>query len=146
MYAYFIRVICESANSKFMDFIVTSNIFLFIPVLIAAKKGEWLYFILALALCVSSPIFHYLYSHNTKSVLFGPIRKTDWIIAITSYIYMFYFIFAKIRQYQLLLTFLLVATALFFFYGYKFGNYKKLHPWFHIFAPIISGIIIYLKP
>jgi len=128
-----------------MNFIVLSNIFLLIPVILAAQKGEWLYFLLALALCVSSPIFHYLYSYNRSSILFGPVRKTDWVIAISAYFYMLYFIFAKLDVYQIELTILLALTALFFFYGYKIGDYKKLHPWFHISASIVSGFIIYLK-
>lgn len=128
-----------------MNFMLFSNVFLFLPVIISAWKGEWIYFTFALGLAIFSPIYHYLTESKTKKDTFLKITKNlDWLFAIGAYAYMYYFIFERIGQYQIVLFILLSSTVLFFYYGYKFGNYKKWHPWFHVVAPIVSSFIVLL--
>jgi hypothetical protein len=128
-------------------FIITSNIFLFIPVIASAIVHEWLYFFFALGISIFSPIFHYLRENNSKRTkLLHAIRDFDWFFAVGAYIYMYYFIFTKVNnQFQVPLTIALSLTGIFFWYGFKFGNYKKFHPWFHIVAPVVSGLIVVSK-
>ena len=122
-----------------------SNLFLFIPVIISAWKGEWVYFLIALGASISSSLYHYLRIYRFKSRFFKRIKEMDWIFAIISYAYMFYFIFKKVpSEFQLSLAVVLFTTILFFWYGFKKGNYMKLHPWFHIFASIVSGLIVFM--
>lgn len=128
-------------------FIITSNIFLFIPVIASALVSEWLYFFFALGISIFSPIFHYLRENKSKRTkLLHIIRDFDWMFALGAYIYMYYFIFTKVdSQFQTLLTIALSLTGIFFIYGFKFGSYKKFHPWFHVVAPIVSGLIVVSK-
>ncbi len=128
-----------------MNFMLFSNVFLFLPVIISAWKGEWVYFTFALGLAIFSPIYHYLSENKTDKTNFLKITKNlDWLFAVGAYAYMYYFIFAKVEVYQNLLFVLLTFTVIFFWYGYKFANYKKWHPWFHIVAPIVSSFIVLL--
>lgn len=123
-----------------------SNVFLFLPVIISVWKGEWVYFTFALGLAIFSPIYHYLTEYKAQITKLQKIFKNlDWIFAIGAYIYMYYFIFERVELYQAILFILLTSTILFFYYGYKFGNYKKWHPWFHVIAPIISSMIVFLS-
>lgn len=125
--------------------ILYTNIFLWIPLFIALWKGEWIYFTIALCLSISSPIYHYLREHNSKSKVYTTAREMDWSFAILSYGYMFYFIFAKVAvEMRLLLSAMLFLTIVFFFYGWKFGDYKKLHPWFHVVASLVSSVIVFM--
>lgn len=120
-----------------------SNVFLFLPVIFSAYKGEWIYFFFALGLAIFSPIYHYLTEYKAqKTKLQNIFKSLDWIFAIGAYAYMYYFIFERVEQYQAILFILLSSTILFFYYGYKFGNYKKWHPWFHVAAPIVSSLIV----
>ena len=122
-----------------------SNLFLFIPVIISAWKGEWIYFLIALGASIFSPLYHYLKIYRVESNFFKPIKEMDWVFATLSYTYMFYFIFKKVpSEFQIALTVLLSITILFFWYGFKKGNYMKFHPWFHIFASLVSGLIVFM--
>ncbi len=127
-----------------MPFIISSNIFLLIPVVIAFWKGEWIYFSLALSLVFFSPLYHYLRIYRSESRFHQLVRELDWLVALLSYLYMFYIVSAKVPEHvESMLYILLIFTILFFIYGYKLADYRKYHPWFHIVAPIVSGIIIY---
>ncbi len=124
-----------------------SNIFLFIPVIASALVHEWVYFVFALGISIFSPIYHYLTENNSKNINLRNIAKSlDWFFAVGAHMYMYYFIFTKVDpSLQSILATLLSLSIIFFWYGFKFGNYKKFHPWFHVIAPIISGLIVLSK-
>ncbi len=126
------------------NFIITSNIFLLFPLVGSFFMKEWIYFAFVIGLCISSPLYHYLREyHSSKDYLFQTARKLDWIIAGSAYFMMFYYIFTKVNPtYQIPLFIALALTLVLFWYGYKIGNYQKSHPWFHIIAPIVSGLIV----
>ncbi|MDQ5922759.1 MAG: hypothetical protein QG644_467 [Patescibacteria group bacterium] len=129
-----------------MSFILFSNIFLFIPVIIAGMKGEWLYFFFALGISIFSPTYHYLKTYKQNSRFFKFTKDTDWIFAVSAYIYMLYFVIYRVEDnFKFLLGTALILTVLFFWYGFKFHKYQSLHPWFHIVAPIVSGLIVFLS-
>ncbi len=128
-----------------MPKILTSNIFLLVPTIIAWAKGEWLYLAFCLGLCVASPMYHYLSLYNRKSRLFVFARTADWVVGIGAHAYMYYFIFNKVGgEWQMPLATLLSLTILFFIYGFKFGSYKKLHPRYHVFVFLTSGLIVFM--
>jgi hypothetical protein len=124
-----------------------SNIFLFIPVIASAMVHEWIYFVFALGLSIFSPIYHYLTEYNSSKIALRNItKKLDWIFALGAHLYMYYFIFTKVQSsLQVTLAVLLSLSVIFFLYGFKFGDYKKSHPWFHVFASIVSGLIVLSK-
>lgn len=69
----------------------------------------------------------------------------DWSFAVISFGYMSYFIFTKVAtELRFYLSAMLVLTIIFFFYGWRFGNYQKLHPWFHVIASLVSGVIVFM--
>lgn len=130
-----------------MPKVLPSNIFLLVPTLISAWKGEWLYFVFCAGLCVASPMYHYLSLYNRNSKMFPFFRALDWVVGIGAYGGMYYYIFYKVpAMYQIPLAILLAMTIVFFIYGWRFGNYQKLHPWFHVFAFLTSGLIIFMVP
>ncbi len=128
---------------------VTSNIFLFIPVIAAAWVHEWVYFTIALLASITSPIYHYVVEfYLSKIYLHNTVRAMDWSIALCAYAYMFYYIFTNTAHlFKIPLLLCLTATIIFFWYGFKINinKYKKTHPWFHIITSIISGIIVLSK-
>ena len=129
------------------NYIITSNIFLLFPVIAAFWAREWLYFSIAFGLIIFSTIYHYLSELNPSKTLLLKISKNlDWILASCGYIYMFYYVFTRVNPlFKIPLFIALALTLVFFYYGYKFGNYKKLHPWFHFITFTISGIIVISK-
>ncbi len=130
-----------------MPIILSSNIFLLVPTLISVWKGEWVYFAFCAGLCVASPVYHYLSLYNRKSKIFPFFRAFDWVVGIGSYGGMYYYIFYKVPVvYQISLATMLTLTIVFFIYGFKFGDYDKSHPWFHIIAFLVSGLIIFMVP
>ncbi len=130
-----------------MPKILTSNIFLLVPTIIAYAKGEWVYLAFCLGLCVASPMYHYLKIYNRGSKMFPFFRALDWVVGIGSYCGMYYYIFYKVpAMYQMSLTVMLALTIVFFIYGFKFGDYNKSHPWFHVIAFWVSGLIIFMVP
>jgi CDP-diglyceride synthetase len=130
-----------------MKFIVYSNIFFLIPVIAALLLNEWIYFAIGLSACIFSPIYHYLRENHSKhTTLLSVVRKIDWLCAITSYAYMYYFVVTRVSpQYQGSLITALTLTIMFFWYGFKFGNYQRAHPWFHVILPFISLLVVTLK-
>lgn len=129
------------------NFLVTSNIFLFIPVFAAVYVQEWTYALIGFSACIFSPIYHYLRINHSKHVkLLDIIRDLDWLSAVACYAYMYYFTFTKVDpDYKKLLITALSLTMVFFWYGFKFGNYRKTHPWFHITLSFVSLSIVLLK-
>ena len=130
-----------------MKFIIYSNIFFFIPVIAALWLHEWVYFIIGFSACIFSPIYHYLREyHPQKTKLFKTVRDLDWLAAVCSYAYMYYYTFTKVQpQYQMPLAIALTLTIAFFWYGFKFGNYNRTHPWFHTVLPLVSFLVVISK-
>ena len=128
-------------------FIITSNIFLLFPVIAAFYAKEWFYFSIALCVSIFSPIYHYLKESNSKYLtLLSLVKDFDWLFAIAAYIYMYYFIFTNTQVgLRVWLAIALSLTLIFFWYGFRFGDYKKTHPWFHIVTALVSGLIVLSK-
>ncbi len=126
------------------NFIITSNISLLFPLWASFFMREWIYFAFVAGLCISSPLYHYLKEHHSsKPHLFKNARALDWIIAGGAYAMMYFYIFTKVDStFRIPLFIALSLSLIFFWYGYKIGNYRKLHPWFHLTAPIVSGLIV----
>jgi len=119
-----------------------SNMFLVLPVIFAALYQEWLYCFFAVGLCIFSPLYHWYQINKPGSKLFHAYRRLDLAFAVSAFIYMYYWVY-QYGQYKLVFFALLSSVVLFFLYGRR-ADYKKLHPWFHIVAPIISsGILIF---
>lgn len=128
-----------------MPKILTSNIFLLVPTIIAYAKSEWVYLAFCLGLCVASPMYHYLKIYNRGSKMFPFFKALDWIVGIGAYFYMYYFIFTKVVVgWQIALAVLLTLTVAVFIYGFKFGDYNKSHPWYHLFVFLTSGLIVFM--
>jgi len=128
-------------------FIIASNLFLFFPVVAAFWMREWIYFALALAVSISSPLYHYIVEYYPrKKRLHDFVKKLDWSVAICAYAYMFYYIFTKVQfALRMPLALALSATIIFFWYGFKVRGYKKLHPWFHVSVFLVSSVIVISK-
>jgi len=126
------------------NFIITSNIVLLFPLIASFYMKEWIYFAFVAGLCISSPLYHSLREYRSNEPhLFKTARTLDWLLAGGAYFMMYYYIFTKVNPlFKIPLFIALSLTLVFFWYGYKIGNYKKLHPWFHLTAPIVSGLIV----
>jgi CDP-diglyceride synthetase len=120
-----------------------SNIFLVSPVLFAGIYHQWIYLFLASGLLVFSPLFHWYRINKPTSIFFNIFRKADWFFAIGAFLYMYYYVFRSVPgQYKIFFYLALTLVILFFWYGYKKGDYEKTHSWFHIIAPVISSLIL----
>ncbi len=117
-----------------------SNIFLGLPVLFAGIYHEWLYLFFASGLFIFSPLYHWYKINKPKSLLF---KLFDWMFALGSFVYMYYYVYKHApANYKIFLYIALSLVVLFFWYGWKRADYEKMHPWFHIIAPIVSSIIL----
>jgi multisubunit Na+/H+ antiporter MnhE subunit len=128
-------------------FIVTSNVFLLFPLFVAFFKKEWVYFGITLGIFVASIGFHYGYEFHRKNPLTQKFRILDWLLAMLGTLYVFYFITQSDARMSMKVLFaaLFMITLTFFWYSYILKNYegyKKLHPWFHVFSPIVLGFIV----
>jgi hypothetical protein len=120
-----------------------SNVFLILPVLFAEAYHQWLYFFFAAGLCIFSPLYHWYKITNPRSRYFTVFKTFDWAFALGAFVYMYYYIYSHTEgQNAAILYILLSLVVVFFWYGWKRADYKKLHPWFHIIAPIVSSIIL----
>lgn len=130
-----------------MKFMMESNLFLLIPVGAAFYMQEWVYFYIALGAIIFSSLYHYLKQEQFKNIIFFDIiRSLDWTCATIAYGYMYYYIFTEVNIiYKNLFAIILSVTMLFFWYGFKIGDYKKTHPWFHIITAVVSGLIVIAK-
>jgi CDP-diglyceride synthetase len=127
-------------ENKLMMF---SNIFLLLPVIYAFLYHQWIYFCLASGLLIFSPLYHWYKITKPTSFSFKIYKKLDWLFAVGAFLYMYYYIYRYIQNLaEILLYFLLSLILLFFWYGYKRGDYEKTHPYFHIIAPMISSAIL----
>ena len=127
-------------------YVVSSFIFLF-PTIVAFYKSEWIYFVLAFLIFIFSTLYHLYFKHNINHWLTVFLKDGDWLVAAICYTYMFYFIYMfSFDNLKILLTALLSVSLLFFILGYKKTiSYHKFHPWFHIFAGIVSGFIVFFS-
>lgn len=120
-----------------------SNIFLILPVIFAGIYHQWLYCFFATGLCIFSPLYHWYKITRPKTMYFRVYKACDWIFALGAFMYMYYYIYERIQgEYQLILLALLSLVVVFFWYGWKRADYAKMHPWFHIIAPIVSSLIL----
>ncbi len=120
-----------------------SNIFLIMPVLFAGAYHQWLYFFFASGLCIFSPLYHWYKTKNPQSPSFILYKTCDWAFALGAFVYMYYYIYRNVfGQSKTILYILLSLVVAFFWYGWKRADYEKLHPWFHVIAPIVSSAIL----
>jgi len=119
-----------------------SNIFLVLPVIFSVIYHQWLYCFLASGLLIFSPLYHLFRIIKHNSLCFNIFKKLDWLFAVMAFIYMYYYVYMFVLNYKLLFYILLSFVLVYFWYGYKKGDYNKTHPWFHIIAPIISLAIL----
>ena len=128
-------------------FIVFSNIILLFPIVASIIMREWVYLAFSVALIFSSTSYHYYREkHPRMKQVWNLSRRFDWVFAVGAYCYMFYFVYTDTWQ-PLRTPFAvgLILSLLFFWYGFKLGNYKKLHPWFHVLAFTLAGLIVMTK-
>lgn len=122
---------------------ILSNLFLALPVFFAGIYKEWLYMFFAGGILVFSTLYHWYKITNPTSPLFIIFKSGDWLFAVSAFIYMYYFIYSYVpEKYKIILFILLSFVVIFFLYGWLFGNYSKMHPWFHVVAPIVSSLIL----
>jgi hypothetical protein len=124
-------------------YVISSFIFLF-PTIVAFYKHEWVYFVLAFLIFIFSTLYHLYFKHKINHWFTSFLREGDWSVALTCYLYMFYFIYKySFDNLKIILAALLIISVTFFILGYKkIISYHKFHPWFHIFAGTISGMIV----
>lgn len=126
-------------------FVLFSNIALVAPVYLAARYHEWIYFAIISGLLVFSLLFHWFRIVAIHSVPYGILRKLDWLFALSAFGYMFYFIYEHLYGTRASIFYLLlIFVLLLFWYGWKEGDYNTWHPWFHIFAAMISSLVLAL--
>lgn len=131
-------------NMKSRALMMYSNIFLILPVIFAAIYHEWLYLFLASGLSIFSPLYHWYQICKPTSYLHWLYGLCDVIFAISAFIYMYFYAYMYTDgPYKTILLSLLTAAVLFFWFGRR-RDYKRWHPWFHVFAPIISSLILIL--
>lgn len=124
--------------------IMFSNIFLILPVIYAGLYGERLYLFFASGVFVFSPLYHWYQIRSQTSARYRMFERLDWFFALGAFLYMYYYIYFYNQQKdKLLLLILLSAVVLFYWLGRRF-DYQKLHPWFHVAAPLVSSAILVL--
>lgn len=117
-----------------------SNVFLVLPAIFAALYHEWLYFFFAAGLCIFSPLYHWHQIYKPSSRQFKVYARLDLLFAASAFIYMYFWVYVY-GQYKAIFWILLTFVVLFFLYGRRY-DYQKLHPWFHIVAPVVSAAIL----
>lgn len=127
-------------RSEFL--MMVSNIFLIVPAIVAGVYHQWLYCFFASGIFIFSPLFHWQRITNPKSRLFTLFKILDWFFAVGAFLYMYYYTYTYTTKYQTSLFILLTLVVVFFWYGWKRASYEKLHPWFHIIAPLVSTAIL----
>ena len=119
---------------------MVSNVFLVLPAIFSALYQEWLYFFFATGLCIFSPLYHWFQINRPHSGLFHLFRGLDVAFAVGAFIYMYYWIYSY-GVHKIIFYSLLTLVVLFFLYARRF-SYEKLHPWFHVVAPVVSASIL----
>ncbi len=120
-----------------------SNVFLVIPMVYAGLYGEQFFFYFALGILLCSPLFHWYKIMAPESRPFWVFRIADWIFAVGCFGYMYWYVSDSIGGVPgTVLHVCLAAVIIFFWYGWRYGNYAKLHPWFHAAAGLLSFVIL----
>lgn len=124
---------------------MVSNLAFLIPITTAIILGNWIYFALGLGVLFFSPLFHYADLQKKKGTWYQSLRVGDWFFAIATFGYLAFFAFTHFEtRYAWWVIGSLLAVAGFFFYGWKWGDYERLHPWFHLVASIGATTILFL--
>lgn len=133
----------EKRHKAFLSHMVISNIFLLLPAMYAFFYQEWTYFFFAAGLFIFSPCFHWFRIADQRSVYYGIFRKLDWLFAAGGFFYMFFYINEHLSGVHAELLYLFAFSLLaFFWYGWLQGDYRKLHPWFHVMGGVLSTIVL----
>lgn len=120
-----------------------SNLFLILPAIFAALYYEWIYCFFAVGIFIVSPLFHRYQIINTSSPLYWIFRVIDWFFAIVAFMYMYFYTYTHFSGTTRVVFYsLLSLVILFFWYGWRWGDYSKWHPVFHIIAPLLSSAIL----
>ena len=127
-------------------FSIISNIAFLIPIVIAYRSEEYIYYILASLVFLVSSMYHWYSKNKPSTIAHILFRVSDWFIAILCYLYMYWFVWNRTpSDYRFILTLLLSSTIALFAYSFwGGGNYRRIHPWFHIYTGIVSGLIVWL--
>ncbi len=135
---------CYHDEMKRKDiFMMVSNCFLAIPIVFSFIYGEWLYLFFAVGALIFSYLYHWFKIRDRETILFPLFRFFDWSFAAAAFFYMFYFSYHFLSgSLQLFIYLSLIGVIFFFLYGWQYSDYKKLHPYFHIVAGFISGLIL----
>lgn len=124
---------------------VLSNIFLVLPVATSIIFEQWMYLFFAGGLLIFSPLFHWYRIVDQESAYYGIFRKLDWLFAAGGSFYMYYYVSENLSGEIAWLLYLLISSVIaFFWYGWLIGNYKKLHPWFHVIGAMLSTSLLLL--
>ncbi len=124
------------------SFMMFSNIFLTLPAIVSALYHQWLYCFFATGLVIFSPLFHYYRITDRNSNVYKLFKTLDWLFAVGAFLYMYYYTYTYTTTFRITLFALLTFVVIFFWYGWKKASYEKLHPWFHIIAPLVSTLIL----
>ena len=125
------------------NFLMFSNIFLLLPVIFSIIYQEWLYLFFSTGISLFSTLYHWESIHLKRMDIHKKFRLLDWLFAIGSFSYMYFYTYINTAStIRFFLISYLTIVILFFFYGWKAGNYEKLHPWFHIIAGMVSAVIL----
>ena len=132
-------------NIPKISFMISSNTFLLLPVIFSFIYGYWLYFFFASGICLFSFLYHIYRLKKPNSLYFSIFRTLDWLFAVGSFFYMYYFTYTVVSsEFTTMLFIMLSVVILFFLYGWKYGDYHKQHPWFHVIASLVSALILIL--
>lgn len=121
---------------------VLSNIFLILPVAYAVVLNEWIFLLVSSGLLIVSPIFHLFKDLKEDVWYFTFFRVLDWLLASTAFIYMYFYVAENVPDFKYVFYIFAGLLIYFFWYGYKVGNYRRLHPWFHVFAGVLAALVL----
>ena len=123
-----------------------SNLIFLLTIGASIYKNEFVYLILSISIFITSYFYHFAKDNIKYKSHILSIRYADIFVAVTSCVYMFYFIHSYVSQYQSLLYFLLFITLLLFVFGKtKQNKIRNLHSYFHIAIGLVSSLIVLLK-
>jgi len=121
---------------------LSSSLFLVLPVIFAAVYGERLYLFFASGIFIFSLFYHWFQIVNPASFYFRLFEGADVLFGIGSFLYMYYYVYNYNRTQDRLIFYILLSLAILFFWWGRRTNYNKFHPWFHVVAPVISSAIL----
>ncbi len=138
-YTSLVKTHLDHQDSRMM----ASNIFFVVPICIALVQGQWVFLAIASSIMICSPLFHWYNIVAPGSWKYWLFRVLDWVCAGSAVIYLYLHIGAQFtEQTQIIFQLLLSLALLFFWYGWRYGNYRTLHPWFHLIVAALSSAIL----